>query len=383
MALLIFTDNYPPQPGGVGTYAYELAKNLHAEGVEVIVLAPGIKGDREWDLREKFITYRLVKKRPLFEFHALLLLFYLTLRGHVDRVLCMTWHPCGSLAIPTNLLFNVPYYVAVHAAELLEPEGGWLKRLKYRWLLRPLKRLVLGRASTFFTYSYTKRLLMAWGVDEKKIVLVRGGTDPERFQPVRNRGEIARRYKLEGKKILLTVARLVSHKGQDTIINLMPELIKRIPNLVYVVVGVGDQESILKDMVGRLNLEGRVLFTGPMPGEELPGLYSVCDVFVMVSKELPFEFEGFGIVFLEDNACGKPVIGGRSGGIPEAVIHGETGLLVDPNNPQEVFEAIVRLLTDDLYAKRLGERGRRRVVEELNWRATARRVKEAIYSLRG
>ena len=103
----------------------------------------------------------------------------------------------------------------------------------------------------------------------------------------------------------------------------------------------------------------------------------------MVSKELPFEFEGFGIVFLEANACGKPVIGGRSGGIPEAVIHGETGLLVDPNNPQEVFEAIVRLLTDDLYAKRLGERGRRRVVEELNWRATARRVKEAIYSLRG
>ncbi|MDO8137900.1 MAG: glycosyltransferase family 4 protein, partial [Candidatus Brocadiales bacterium] len=228
MALLIFTDNYPPQLGGIGTYAYELAKNLHAEGVEVIVLAPGIKGDREWDLREKFITYRLVKKRPLFEFHALLLLFYLALRGHVDRVLCMTWHPCGSPIMLTNFLFKVPYYVIVHGGEVLEPEGGLLKRLKYGRLLGPLKRLVLGRASTFFTYSYTKRLLLDLGADEKKMVLVPAGTDPEEFQPVRSRGEIARRYGLEGKKVLLTVARLELHKGLDTVISLMPELIKKI-----------------------------------------------------------------------------------------------------------------------------------------------------------
>ena len=381
MALLIFTDNYPPQLGGIGTYAYELAKNLHAEGVEVIVLAPRVEGDKEWDLREKFITYRLVKKRPLFEFHALLLLFYLTLRGHVDRVLCMICHPCGSLAILTNFLFNVPYYVVAHGGEFFEPEDSWLKRLRYRWLLRPLKRLVLGRASTLFTYSnYTKRWPMAFGVDEKKIVLVPGGTDPEKFQPVRNRGEIARRYGLEGKKVLLTVARLDPHKGLDTVISLMPELIKKIPNLVYVIVGAGHQESTLKDMVGRLNLEGYVLFVGPKPREELPGLYSVCDVFVMVSKELPSGIEGFGIAFLEANACGKPVIGGRSGGVPEAVIHGETGLLVGPNNHQEIAEGIVRLLTDDSLAKRLGEKGRQRVKEELTWKAVAQRIKSAIYN---
>lgn len=378
MALLIFTDNYPPQLGGIGTYAYELAKNLHAEGVEVIVLAPRTKGDREWDLREKFITYRLVKKRPLFEFHALLLLFYLTLRGHVDRVLCMICHPCGSLAILTNFLFNVPYYVVAHGGEFFEPEDSWLKRLRYRWLLGPLRRLVLERASTLFTYSnYTKKWPMALGVDEKKIVLVPGGTDPERFKPVRNRGEIARRYGLEGKKVLLTVARLEAYKGLDTVISLMPELIKKIPNLVYVIVGAGDQGSTLKDMVGRLNLEGHVFFTGPKPREELPGLYSACDVFIMVTKESS-DVEGFGIVFLEANACGKPVIGGRSGGIPEAVLHGQTGLLVDPNDPKEIIGAIVKLLTDDSLARELGERGRQRVLGELNWRTAARRIKDVI-----
>lgn len=381
MALLIFTDNYPPQPGGVGTYAYELAKNLHAEGVEVIVLAPGIKGDRKWDLREKFITYRLVKKRPLFEFHALLLLFYLTLRGHVDRVLCMTWHPCGSLAILTNLLFNVPNYIVAHGGDLLESRESLLDKLKYSGLLRPLKRLVLGKSSALFANSNcTKKLLLSLGSAEEKITVTYCGTDPEKFRALKDKERITQKYGLEGKKVLLTVASLSSHKGQDIVIGLIPELIKKIPNLVYVIVGAGNQEATLKDMVRHLNLNGYVLFTGMARQEELVEFYNVCDVFIMVSKELLLVFEGFGIAFLEANACGKPVIGGKSGGIPEAVVHGETGLLVDPNNHQEIAEGIVRLLTDDSLAKRLGEKGRQRVKEELTWKAVAQRIKSAIYN---
>lgn len=379
MALLIFTDNYPPQSGGIGTYAYELARNLYEEGIEVIVLAPGIKGDREVDSREKFVTYRLIKKRPFFELHALLLLIYLTLFARVDRICCMTWHPCGSVTMFVTYLFGIPLYVFTYGGEFLETAESLSKRIKYKGFLNPLKRQVLGNATTIFACSnYTKRLLVKQGIADGKIMVVYLGTDPEKFKPVGNKAEIARKYDLDGKKVLLTVARLESHKGQDTIITLMPELIKKVPNLVYVVVGTGREESALKDMVRQLNLDSYVLFQDQVPQVELVELYSVCDVFVMVSKELPYEIEGFGITLLEANACGKPVIGGRSGGIPEAVIHGETGLLVDPNDPQAVFEAIVRLFTDDFYAKRLGERGRRRVVEELNWRATARSIKSAI-----
>lgn len=380
MALLILTDNYPPQPGGIGTYAYELARNLHKEGMEVRVFAPGGKGDTEVDSREGFITYRLFKKRPLLELHALLLLIYLALRGHVDGVCCMTWHPWGSMAMLVGLLFTVPYYVVAHGGELLEANESLLDGLKYRALLRPLKRSVLAKASAIFPNSNnTKRLLVALGMTEDKITVVPCGTDPEKFQAVRNREEIAQKYGLKGKKILLTVARLESHKGIDTIIGLMPELIKKIPNLVYVAVGTGRQEATLKDMARHLNLNGRVLFTGLVSQEELLGLYGVCDVFVMVSRELPSASEGFGIVFLEANACGKPVIGGKAGGVPDAVVHGETGLLVDPNDPQEVAEAVVRLLMDDSFAERLGARGRQRVVKELNWKVSAQRVKDAIY----
>ncbi len=380
MALLIFTDNYPPQPGGIGTYAYELARNLHEEGIEVIVLAPTGKEDRAVDSREKFITVRVVRKRPLFELHAFFLIIYLTLLGRIDRICCMTWYPCGSVTMFATLLSHVPYYIFIHGGELLEPTKSLLEKLKYKVLLGVLKRLVFKQASALFANSNcTARLSKDLGIDGKKIYVIHPGTAPERFRVLENNGgEMVQKYGLNGKKVLLTVARLESHKALDTVIGLMPELMKKIPNLVYVVVGTGRQEAALKDMVRHLNLNGHVLFPGLIPEEELPALYNACDVFIMVSKDLPSGNEGFGIVFLEANACGKPVIGGRSGGIPEAVIHGETGLLVDPNNPQEIYEAIVRLLTDDSLAKKLGERGRQRVVEELNWGVTARKVRDTI-----
>jgi phosphatidylinositol alpha-1,6-mannosyltransferase len=381
MALLILTDNYPPQPGGIGTYAYELARNLHKEGLELIVLAPNSEGGKALDSKERFITYRLLAKRPIFELHALVLLVYLVLLGYVDRVCGMTWHPCGSVAMLVSLLFGLPFHVIAHGGELLESNEKPSGRLKYKLLLNPLRRLVLARATAIFANSaYTARLLVSQGVAEGKITVVPPGVDEERLQGCKNKAEVVQKYGLKGKRVLLTVARLESHKGQDTVIGLMPELLSQIPNLVYVIVGTGSQEATLKDMARHLNLNGGVVFSGLVTQEELLGFYGVCDVFVMVSKKLPDKFEGFGIAFLEANACGKPVIGGKSGGIPEAVIHEETGLLVDPDNHQEIAEAVRRLLTDNLFARRLGETGRRRVQEGFNWRTTARKVKDTIYA---
>jgi phosphatidylinositol alpha-1,6-mannosyltransferase len=113
-----------------------------------------------------------------------------------------------------------------------------------------------------------------------------------------------------------------------------------------------------------------------VPDEDLPDLYAISDVFVMPSREILEEndVEGFGVVFLEANACGKPTIGGQSGGVQDAVVDGITGLLVDPNNPEELANALARLLTDHELAKRLGEQGRLRVVHEFNWAKVGDRV---------
>ncbi len=123
-----------------------------------------------------------------------------------------------------------------------------------------------------------------------------------------------------------------------------------------------------------------MIFAGEVKEEEIPLYYMACDLFIMPSYEIKEkgDVEGFGIAYLEANACGKPVIGGRSGGVTDAVIDGETGLLIDPLNINQIAEALIKLLTNSGLARKLGEEGRRRIKKELNWRKIAQEIREII-----
>ena len=134
-------------------------------------------------------------------------------------------------------------------------------------------------------------------------------------------------------------------------------------------------------MVMDLGLEEKVVFTGSVSHDNTPEFFATCDVFVMPSREVTKGrhcFEGFGIVYLEANACAKPVIGGASGGVSDAIIHGQTGLLVNPYDVNELSDALELLLTDKKYANLLGERGRQRVEECFSWDKIAKKVKNTI-----
>ena len=123
-------------------------------------------------------------------------------------------------------------------------------------------------------------------------------------------------------------------------------------------------------------VEDRVVFIGYVPDEDLPKYYALCDLFILPSKELKAdgEVEGFGIAFLEANACGKPVIGGRSGGIEDAIIDGKTGYLVNPDKKDEIIKTAVQILKQPRLAKSLGEKGRMRIEEELSWEKVTERL---------
>ena len=120
-----------------------------------------------------------------------------------------------------------------------------------------------------------------------------------------------------------------------------------------------------------------------MDDSHLNTFYNLCDVFIMASRAIMERpaVEGFGIVYLEANACGKPVIGGRVGGVPDAILEGETGILIDPENPDEISDALIKLLTDERLSKRLGENGRHRVINNLNWETVAARTIDTIKDL--
>jgi len=217
---------------------------------------------------------------------------------------------------------------------------------------------------------------------------LRAGTDPDRFQPRLDCAELAERLGVGGRPTLLTVARIVKanrYKGHDVVIRALPRILKSIPDLVYVIVGGGDDLGYLDSVSRKCGVRDKVIFAGCVPDAELPLLYNACDVFVMSSRQdrncRGVLTEGFGLALLEASACGKPVIAGRSGGMPDAVQDEVSGLLVDSRDPNAVSDAVLRLLHEPGLADRLGKNGRRWVETEMNWGRAAGELYRALARL--
>jgi phosphatidylinositol alpha-1,6-mannosyltransferase len=186
---------------------------------------------------------------------------------------------------------------------------------------------------------------------------------------------------LEGRPWLLTVSRLDErYKGIDTVLRALPLIAAPVPGVRYVVAGDGPLRPYLERLARQLGCRDRVHFLGRVNTEDLVALYRSCTAFVLMSRDRDVDggAEGFGLVFLEANSFGKPVLGGNSGGIPDAVLDGETGLLADPESIISVSQQAIRLLTDHQLAERLGHQGRERVLRERTWTATADCLKRVV-----
>jgi len=199
------------------------------------------------------------------------------------------------------------------------------------------------------------------------------GTDPQVFFP-KDVSNFKKELNLSRSFILLTVTRLVERKGIDTVIKAISILKGEIDNLTYFVIGDGEMKEDLKILAEEEGVDNNIEFIERTGREALTDYYNACDVFVMPSKTTPPDVEGFGIVYLEANACGKPVIGSYSGGIPSAIIHKKTGLLVEEDNPVKLAGAIKSLYNNEEFAKELGASGLQRVRDEANWDAVSKTV---------
>ena len=151
------------------------------------------------------------------------------------------------------------------------------------------------------------------------------------------------------------------------VLKALPEVLKIIPNLIYLIGGTGPTRKPLESLVKSLNLKDLVKFLGYIPKEDLSSYYHLSDMFIMPNREVGTSVEGFGIVFIEANACKKPVIAGRSGGALDAVVDGKTGLLVNPEDHSDIAKALIKLLSNEKLAKQMGEIGYNRVKNELTW----------------
>ena len=226
-----------------------------------------------------------------------------------------------------------------------------------------------------------KNTLKKIGIDSKKIIVILDGTDPSVFKPGLETKFLEERHNTNGKYIMLTVGHLEKRKGHDNVIKAISRIREIIPDIVYIIVGRGPMEQDLIELVNDLDLNENVQFTGFVPYSELPYYYNLCDIFIMPSRNENDDIEGYGLVYVEANSCQKPTIGGNSGGVYDAIIDGQTGLLVNPNDIQDIANKIVYLKNNRNISTQLGIRGRKRVIKELNYEYMAKRFHNTIMQM--
>ncbi len=287
-----------------------------------------------------------------------------------EFVWCGNFKPAGYPALWVRRRTGTPYGILVYGTDLLLLQ----RQIRHSTAKRVTARALLGSAAVVVAISnWTRGLCLSvleqlgLSSNEMDVRTLALGTDPKYFRPEVDPSAVRERYGLNGRRWLITVARLTRHKGIDSGLQVLAQLGGRYPDLGYAVVGAGGDLARLKGIARSLGVADKVRFLTQVPDRDLPGLYNCAEVYLGLSREMEGNVEGFGISLVEAAACGVPVVAGRSGGIPDAVRQGETGLLVDSAQPDEAAQAVRGLLDDPAAARRLGHGGRRAVETYYNW----------------
>jgi len=380
MRLLMVTQDFLPNTGGIETYCFELAARFSKKTDYFSVLAPSHADAETFDEKLSYPVLRIPAKSTHLPFMALLPHMFLVYRKKIDTVLHAQWQTVTA-SILSKKVTGYPrrIFVAAHARELLispfTGKEGWWSEILYRG-----RKRIFSHVDGFFPVSrYTASLLKKDGVSSEKINVIGNGTDPKRFKPIIS-AALEEDMKLNDRKVLLTICRLVPRKGIGLVLSSLREIIKERDDIIYLIGGTGPDEPRLRSLVSDWKLEPYVKFLGRVPDKKMPEYYSLSDVFVMPAKNKPPDVEGYGIVFLEANACGVPVIGSKTGGIPDAVIEGETGYLIEEGDVSQLTVYLKRLIENEKLARKMGQKGRRRVLNEANWECVSDAILEKMYN---
>ena len=356
MNILVIAPDFKPLLGGIAEYTHQLIYHWHYGGDKIAVLAPYVRGNRAFDRRCPYTIRRYRRYRGKWGFLGRYWQEYHLVRWAIqehspDIVIA---NVLGSEAVIAGLMAKgkTRKFVIFTYGRELGKRGGIIWALK-RWLILKLADKALALS------PFGKDLLIDLGYPAERIVIVPPGVNRKDFEGNKNKEQgLRRRYSLRNKKIIFTLGRLVKRKGIDTLIKALPLVIKRVPNTVCLIGGKGPDREELEKLAKKSGVGRQVIFLGRVKENEKRYFYKMSDVFVMpCRREKGGDVEGFGIVFLEAGAAGRPVIAGNSGGAKYAVRDGETGFLVDPHRVDELAKKIVLLLQNETWRKKMGQKG--------------------------
>ena len=378
--IVIHTPDFPLWDGGISTVAYEYAKTLQGFGHGVTVITPEqTDKDRGWDHARPFSVLRLKKRKAFWLQYAggLFTTQKFIKRKKIDLLLSFRWNVSGMVCGQISCQFQIPHFQWFHGNELFDRH-----LLSPRWDSK-MRRALVGACLNVCISGFTEGLLKERINVPFQSQVIPLGVDIKRFYPVVDSGVAKKKLGLAGKMVILTLARLVKRKGHDLVIRSLPNLLKTFPNLIYLIAGKGNYESKLKSLVEEMGVIQNVRFDGFVPEDVKASYYQACDFYVMPSGEdlEKGDVEGFGLTFLEANACGKPVIGGRSGGCVEAISHGVSGYLVNPWEPAQVEERLREWIDNPERYREISESALRHVRENYTWEKSTQKVLDAYHQL--
>lgn len=366
MRTLVVTNDFPPRPGGIQAFVHSLASR-QPDG-EVVVYAPAWRTASTFDSRQPFPVVRHPTSLMLPTPDVLRRARSIAAAEGCDRVWFGAAAPLGLLAPRLGLERAV---ASTHGHEV-------------GWAMLPGARQVLariGRGVDVVTYlgEYTRSRL-ARAVPADRLARLPSGVDTALFRPGCGGAEVRARWGLSDRPVVVCVSRLVPRKGQDVLIRALPAIRRAVPGAALLLVGGGPDAPRLHRLAAEHGVADDVVLTGSVPWEELPAHYDAGDVFAMPcrTRRGGLEVEGLGIVFLEASATGLPVVAGRSGGSPDAVLDGETGLVVDGTSESAVAREVSSLLLDRSRAAAMGAAGRDWVEREWRWDVLAGRLRELL-----
>ncbi len=361
--ILIATQNFPPDRGGIENLMGGLADNLAAAGVPVEVYADRVRGEGVL-LPRDYRVHRFGGARPWRRRRKARAIRAAVQSGGVTGIFADSWKSSELIAG-----LGVPVVVLAHGMEFPhKPSGGKRERIR--------KALASTRA-VIANSSYTASLVQPYVGAGVPLTIINPPIDP---QPEPEPQQVAALRPLVAGRgpVLMTLARLEPRKGVDAVIAALAEIRKEYPNLLYIIAGGGDDRARLEKLAVEQGVADCVHFAGMVDDGQKAALFSLADLFVMPARREGDSVEGFGIVYREAGWYGVPALAGREGGAADAVIDGQTGLLCDADSQADVTAHILRLLSDEAARRRMGENAAELARNSGQWRASVQRFLQAL-----
>lgn len=373
--IVVYSDVFPPRHGGSGRWLWELYRRLD---VPVHVLAGAADGDAAFDRADALPIERVARRFRGWGMRALPAylrtareLAAACRRFQATVVHCGRCLPEGLVAVFAGAWSGRPFWCYAHGEELTLAATS----RELAWLTRAVLRRTAGIVANS---AHTKRMLVErWGVAPDHVVVLTPGVDCERFRPAPRDERLRAEFGWTGRRVVLTVGALQQRKGQDMMIRALADIRRHVPDVLYAVAGEGWERQRLEALAKTCGVVDLVDFRG-VPGEEsLVQLYQQCDLFALPNRQVGWDLEGFGIVLIEAQACGVPVLTGASGGAPETVEPGQTGVVVACDTPDALARAVVALLSDAMARQRMGRAARERACAHFDWQVLVPRARAA------